>query len=97
MVLVDDLIEKVNKSLNSNILQIKTESTGGGSVVHVKDGCVHCEAIEAFDILMDWAVKMEECDCVPCIVSSSVCHKCGRKATIPQERLLEIVRTHETI
>lgn len=38
---------------------------------------------------------LEDCDCVPAIVSSFGCRKCGRRNVITQERFMEIVRDYE--
>ncbi len=36
------------------------------------------------------ADALEACDCVPCVVSSRVCQKCGRRAVLTAEQFLDI-------
>lgn len=40
----------------------------------------------------DRIAQLEGCDCVPCLVSSKSCRKCGRRAMITQEHFLQIVK-----
>lgn len=37
-------------------------------------------------------VRLIKCDCVPALVSSKSCRKCGRRAVITQEHFMDIVR-----
>lgn len=40
---------------------------------------------------LDIARRQADCDCVPAIITSKACRKCGRKSTIPQEQLLRTI------
>lgn len=40
---------------------------------------------------LDFIVNMASCDCVPVMISSKACHKCGKRGIITQERMMQMV------
>jgi hypothetical protein len=55
------------------------------------DACI----IAALETKLQQAEKQANCDCVPCLISSKSCRKCGRKATIPQDQLMRSIKDYE--
>ena len=50
------------------------------------------DALDSERARADALQKQADCDCVPCIISSKACRKCGRIATIPQEQMVRSVK-----